>query len=112
MVDKPSDDAPTIEPLKDGPLKISGLTTFLNSRGENIATKKVIVLCRCGASKNKPFCDGTHVKIEAGTGRVSIDLDPGLSGILGPSSEILAEALGVAVGHRPLDEFLPLRLHH
>ncbi len=63
MADKSAENVPTIESMKNGPLKVSGLTRFLNSRGEDIATKKVITLCRCGASKNKPFCDGTHVKV-------------------------------------------------
>ena len=54
---------PTITPLKDGPLRVEGLTRFTNSRGEAIETKNVIALCRCGSSKNKPFCDGTHKAI-------------------------------------------------
>jgi CDGSH-type Zn-finger protein len=31
-----------------------------NSNGESLSTILGIALCRCGASKNKPFCDGTH----------------------------------------------------
>ena len=31
--------------------------------GEKTATPIVFSLCRCGASKNKPFCDGTHSQI-------------------------------------------------
>jgi len=31
-----------------------------NSNGESLSTICGIALCRCGASKNKPFCDGTH----------------------------------------------------
>ena len=50
----------TIDVEEDGPLKVTGLTAFFNSRGEAIAAKKTVFLCRCGASKNKPFCDGTH----------------------------------------------------
>ena len=50
----------TVELEKDGPLKVTGLTAFFNSRGEEIAAKKTVFLCRCGASRNKPFCDGTH----------------------------------------------------
>jgi len=63
MTSNTKDDKPTIELEKDGPLKVTGLETFLNSRGEAIATMKVVALCRCGASKNKPFCDGTHSRI-------------------------------------------------
>ena len=60
---KPSADNPVIEPLEDGPLKVSGQVAFKNSRGEAITAKRVMALCRCGASKNKPFCDGTHAGI-------------------------------------------------
>ena len=70
---------PTVELEKDGPLKVTGLETFLNSRGEAIATMKVVALCRCGASKNKPFCDGTHSQIgftdEKADDRVADQLD-------------------------------------
>ena len=52
----------TVELQKDGPLKVSGLTAFKNSRGEAIAARKTVFLCRCGDSRNRPFCDGTHVR--------------------------------------------------
>ncbi len=54
---------PTITCKPNGPYLVNRLTKFTNSRGESIATKETIALCRCGESKNKPFCDGTHVKI-------------------------------------------------
>lgn len=54
---------PVIEPTKNGPYKVQGLENFKNSRGEDIETKPVMFLCRCGESKNKPFCDGTHAKV-------------------------------------------------
>ena len=63
MTEKTEDAKPRISLEKDGPLKVTGLTGFFNSRGEEIAAKKTIFLCRCGASKNKPFCDGTHTAI-------------------------------------------------
>jgi uncharacterized Fe-S cluster protein YjdI len=34
-----------------------------NSKGELLSTVSGVALCRCGASKNKPFCDGTHATI-------------------------------------------------
>lgn len=34
-----------------------------NSKGESLSTIRGVSLCRCGASNNKPFCDGTHSKI-------------------------------------------------
>ena len=63
MASSESDSLPTIRCKPDGPYLVSGLSTFMNSRGEPIATKETIALCRCGGSSNKPFCDGTHVKI-------------------------------------------------
>ena len=35
----------------------------INGNKYNIAGKPAFSLCRCGASVNKPFCDGTHSKI-------------------------------------------------
>jgi CDGSH-type Zn-finger protein len=32
-------------------------------KGENLKTKENYALCRCGQSNNKPFCDGTHSKV-------------------------------------------------
>lgn len=52
-----------IKLLKNGPLQVKNLKNFTNSRGELIETKITMALCRCGASKNKPFCDGTHSSI-------------------------------------------------
>lgn len=54
---------PTIGCKPNGPYLVNGLTTFTNSRGDAIATKETIALCRCGGSENKPFCDGSHAKI-------------------------------------------------
>ena len=49
-----------IEAMDDGPLIISGLGSLEGGDGEEVAVKKKIALCRCGASGNKPFCDGSH----------------------------------------------------
>ena len=59
-------DKTQVTAIKDGPLKISGGVRVENAQGE---TKKFeenqeAWLCRCGASKNKPYCDGSHKKIE------------------------------------------------
>ena len=32
-------------------------------KGKNLQTKQNYILCRCGQSSTKPFCDGTHVKV-------------------------------------------------
>ena len=60
-----------IEPRENGPLRVQGVKEFRNSRGEAITTEETFFLCRCGASQNKPFCDGTHKKIGFSGARVS-----------------------------------------
>lgn len=53
-------DQPTIEEREDGPLVVKGLKTLTGTDGEAMEVKEVMALCRCGKSKMKPFCDGTH----------------------------------------------------
>ncbi len=53
---------PCITPKPDGPYLVKDLENFANQKGA-IETQKTMALCRCGGSANKPFCDGTHVKI-------------------------------------------------
>ncbi len=48
---------------ENGPLAVEGSFEMNNSKGEKIHTENSVALCRCGGSKNKPFCDGTHQKI-------------------------------------------------
>jgi CDGSH-type Zn-finger protein len=54
---------PSVEPLQNGPYLVKGLDTLTNSRGEALATKDVIALCRCGCSTTKPFCSGMHKEV-------------------------------------------------
>jgi len=59
---------------KQGPYKVEGAVRLLDSDGVRVDTAegKPFFLCRCGHSNNKPFCDGTHNRIE---------WDPALKGI-------------------------------
>lgn len=50
-----------IKPLDDGPLLLSGNIIIKNGSGRVAWTGTEVALCRCGASDNKPFCDGSHV---------------------------------------------------
>ena len=50
----------TIKTLKDGPLMIEGDFTVTDANGNAIKSSRPAFLCRCGHSKNKPFCDGQH----------------------------------------------------
>ena len=58
-----SDSTSGIDERDGGPLVASALPALLSSEGEAIPHKQVAALCRCGASKKKPFCDGSHVAI-------------------------------------------------
>ena len=55
-----------ILPLPNGPYYLINdmqpkvVYNLQNFKGEPLSTTVGIALCRCGASKNKPFCDGTH----------------------------------------------------
>jgi CDGSH-type Zn-finger protein/uncharacterized Fe-S cluster protein YjdI len=51
-----------ITALPDGPLKISGAHEVTCGTGRAVKRGATAFLCRCGASGNKPFCDGTHRK--------------------------------------------------
>ena len=47
----------------NGPLLVSGLIEVVDGEGKPLTLspdKPAIALCRCGASANKPFCDGAH----------------------------------------------------
>jgi uncharacterized Fe-S cluster protein YjdI len=52
-----------IKVMKNGPLLVEGCCTLKDMEGKVAASHGPFALCRCGGSKNKPFCDGTHVKI-------------------------------------------------
>ena len=54
----------------NGPYVVNRLEKLRNSSGEQIQTKPVFALCRCGGSANKPFCDGTHAKIGFSDGKL------------------------------------------
>ena len=50
--------------IPDGPLMIEGNLTVNKMSGDHIKDGDKLFLCRCGASSNKPFCDGAHKKRE------------------------------------------------
>ncbi|MEL6436085.1 MAG: CDGSH iron-sulfur domain-containing protein [Pseudomonadota bacterium] len=52
-----------ISEKEDGPLVVENPPTISNADGTVVETKPVAALCRCGASANKPFCDGSHMGI-------------------------------------------------
>jgi CDGSH-type Zn-finger protein len=48
----------------DGSIRIEGDFEIADPQGQvfGLAGRTAIGLCRCGASQNKPFCDGSHAK--------------------------------------------------
>ena len=50
-----------ITPYRDGPLLVRGPFRLVDQDGSEIEVERsTIALCRCGKSKLRPFCDGTH----------------------------------------------------
>lgn len=52
-----------VRPLPDGPLLLRGNVTLTASSGRIAWQGQEVALCRCGASQNKPFCDGSHARV-------------------------------------------------
>lgn len=50
----------TIQLIEDGPLYVRGNVTIVQSDGNLVLHDTRVALCRCGASRNKPFCDNSH----------------------------------------------------
>src|SRR6266700_2662069 len=63
------DSKPKIAFTPNGPyylmhdMQAAPVPNLRRASGEACATVRGVALCRCGASKNKPFCDGTHSAI-------------------------------------------------
>jgi CDGSH-type Zn-finger protein/truncated hemoglobin YjbI len=53
-----------IQASTNGPYLVTNIDTLKNWLGEIIPTRPQMALCRCGNSANKPFCDGTHARID------------------------------------------------
>ena len=51
----------TITPYRDGPYLVRGSFRLLDQDGNEIEVRrKTVALCRCGRSRIRPLCDGTH----------------------------------------------------
>ena len=49
--------------LSNGPLKVTGSLEVVSGTGRTLNRVAETFLCRCGASANKPYCDGSHRKV-------------------------------------------------
>jgi uncharacterized Fe-S cluster protein YjdI len=56
--------AAEVRVMKDGPLIIRGDFKIIGANGSEMRQMKMASFCRCGQSRNMPFCDGTHRKVD------------------------------------------------
>jgi CDGSH-type Zn-finger protein len=71
LPDEGRHDEVTITPYRDGPLIVRGPVRMRDMYGEEIEVgRETVALCRCGKSRIRPFCDGTHnlIRFRAPTG--------------------------------------------
>lgn len=54
----------TVQPRLNGPLFLEGDLVIVDLEGETVRSGTRFALCRCGYSKNKPFCDLTHRAVD------------------------------------------------
>ncbi len=59
----PIEGTPDVEVIPNGPLMVYGDISIKDKEGKLIQKTKRTAFCRCGASANKPFCDGAHRSI-------------------------------------------------
>jgi CDGSH-type Zn-finger protein len=52
-----------IRVVRDGPYEVFGAPTLTYSDGRICDARSYYRLCRCGASKSKPFCDDSHLQV-------------------------------------------------
>jgi CDGSH-type Zn-finger protein len=45
---------------ENGSIRVTGTVDFVDADGKVVETKTDFSLCRCGHSKEKPYCDGSH----------------------------------------------------
>ena len=60
-----ADSDTVITPYRDGPLLVRGAFRLLDQDGNEIelgGRETTTALCRCGKSRLRPFCDGTHTR--------------------------------------------------
>ena len=50
----------SVQPVPNGPLRVSGNLELVSGTGRTINKVAATSLCRCGQSRNKPYCDGSH----------------------------------------------------
>lgn len=83
-------DIPKITPAPNGPLIVETPPDLTGSVEMDLSGRPKVALCRCGASANKPFCDGAHSKI-------GFDSTPDHSSLRNKALDYTGQVEGVAV---------------
>lgn len=83
-------DLPKITPTDNGPLIVDHPPSLSGSVTADMAGRPRVALCRCGASANKPFCDGAHAK-------AGFDSAPDHKGLRNTALDYTGEVNGVAL---------------
>jgi len=60
---EPQPEDTTINLWPNGPLLVRGKVRMVGPDGHAIREDTRVALCRCGHSENKPFCDGSHLRV-------------------------------------------------
>jgi CDGSH-type Zn-finger protein len=62
----------------NGPLRVEGDIQLVDMEGNTfgLGGRTVVSFCRCGASENKPFCDGSHKRMNFQSEVKARDLPP------------------------------------
>ncbi len=58
------EEATSIRIMKDGPIVVEGKFKIIGSDEQVLKPNAMTSFCRCGASRNMPYCDGTHRKTD------------------------------------------------
>lgn len=63
VIDIAIDEPLCVTPTRNGPLEVQGNMEVISGTGRTVARLTKTWLCRCGGSKKKPYCDGSHCAI-------------------------------------------------
>lgn len=59
-----------------GPIQVKGMVKLISGDNKPYEIRNRMTICRCGCSKNKPFCDGTHAAVRFDDGLPQIAKKP------------------------------------
>lgn len=78
----------TVKP--NGPYRVEGSVKLVDAEGRewDLSGKPAFSLCRCGASTNKPFCDGTHSKLGFQAAEAAVKREEATQGQAPPSNPV------------------------